>query len=129
MWLVDEKGIGKLTLLLSSFRAVRDNNWQLDNFINKKQIIVRIQNLQKILVGMMPTEEEKTKIIEAQRINDLQLGTAEQFLLTMGSISELESRLRLWIYKMDYDTIESVSTITIYVYYKYLVIGNRKYCY
>ena len=58
---------------------------------------------------MMPTEEEKTKILEAQMSNsDLPLGSAEQFLLTLCSISELSARLSLWAFKLDYESIESV---------------------
>ena len=30
------------------------------------------------------------------------LETAEQFLLTLGSISNLEARLKLWIFKLDF---------------------------
>lgn len=58
---------------------------------------------------MMPTEEEKTKILEAQMTNpDMPLGTAEQFLLTLCSITELTARLKLWAFKLDYEIIESV---------------------
>ena len=58
---------------------------------------------------MIPTEEEKTKILEAQMENpDTPLGTAEQFLLTLSAVSELESRLNLWAFKLDYDANESV---------------------
>ena len=58
----------------------------------------------------MPTEEEKTKILEAQMANpDVPLGNAEQFLLTLSSITELSARLSLWAFKLDYDGMESVS--------------------
>jgi len=58
---------------------------------------------------MVPTDEEKTKIQEAQMSNpDLPLGSAEQFLLTLCSISELSARLNLWAFKLDYESIESV---------------------
>ena len=58
---------------------------------------------------MMPTEEEKNKIIAAQLENpDIPLGSAEQFLLTLASISELEARLKLWAFKLDYETMEKV---------------------
>ena len=30
------------------------------------------------------------------------LETAEQFLLTLGSISNLEARLKLWTFKLDF---------------------------
>uniref|UniRef100_A0A3B4A5R3 Formin homology 2 domain containing 3a n=1 Tax=Periophthalmus magnuspinnatus TaxID=409849 RepID=A0A3B4A5R3_9GOBI len=56
---------------------------------------------------MIPTEEEKQRIQEAQLANpDLPLGSAEQFLLTLSSISELSARLQLWAFKMDYEATE-----------------------
>lgn len=59
---------------------------------------------------MMPTVEEKNKILEAQVSNpDIPLGSAEQFVLTMSSISELEARLRLWLFKLDYENMEQVN--------------------
>lgn len=58
---------------------------------------------------MIPTEEEKQKIQEAQLANpDVPLGSAEQFLLTLSSISELSARLHLWAFKMDYEATEKV---------------------
>ena len=64
--------------------------------------------VQKIL-QLQPTPEEKTQIQEAQLANpDIPLGTAEQFLLTMGSLSELAPRLHLWLFKLDYDQLEKV---------------------
>ena len=69
-----------------------------------------IPSFQKILT-MIPTEEEKQKIQEAQLANpEVPLGSAEQFLLTLCSISELSARLHLWAFKMDYETTEKVST-------------------
>ena len=60
---------------------------------------------------MIPTDEEKAKILEAQLANpDIPLGTAEQFLLTLSSISELQARLNVWLFKLDYETVESVSS-------------------
>ncbi len=58
---------------------------------------------------MMPTEEEKQQILEAQMENpDIPLGSAEQFLLTLSSISELKARLGLWVFKLDYEGMETV---------------------
>lgn len=58
---------------------------------------------------MIPTEEEKQKIQEAQLLNpDIPLGSAEQFLLTLSSISELSARLQLWAFKLDHETVEKV---------------------
>lgn len=62
---------------------------------------------------MIPTEEEKQKIQEAQLANpDVPLGSAEQFLLTLSSISELSARLQLWAFKMDYEATEKVCMST-----------------
>ena len=63
---------------------------------------------QKIIM-MVPTEEEKTKIQEAQMQSpDTPLGHAEQFLVTLASINELRARLSLWAYRLDYDNNERV---------------------
>jgi hypothetical protein len=59
------------------------------------------------LLTMLPTEEETVRIQEAQEVQpDIPLGTAEQFLLTLSSISGLEARLRLWAFKMEMEAVE-----------------------
>ncbi|XP_052457713.1 FH1/FH2 domain-containing protein 1 isoform X1 [Carassius gibelio] len=64
------------------------------------------EGIEKILT-MTPTDEEKQKIQEAQLANpDVPLGTAEQFLLTLSSISGLTARLQLWAFKLNYETLE-----------------------
>ncbi|GAB6032829.1 hypothetical protein CHUAL_012029 [Chamberlinius hualienensis] len=69
--------------------------------------IMNREGIEKLLTTMMPTDEEKAKILEAQMANpDVPLGTAEQFLLTLASISELPARLKLWAFKLDYDVME-----------------------
>ncbi|XP_076470053.1 FH1/FH2 domain-containing protein 3-like [Babylonia areolata] len=69
--------------------------------------IMNKEGIEKILQTMIPTEEEKTKIVEAQMANpDIPLGYAEQFLLTLSSVFELEARLKLWLFKLDYETVE-----------------------
>lgn len=56
---------------------------------------------------MLPSDEERNKIQEAQSAcPDLPLGSAEQFLLTLASISELPARLKLWSFKLDYENVE-----------------------
>lgn len=58
---------------------------------------------------MLPTEEERSKIQEAQVANpDMPLGSAEQFLLTLASITELPARLKLWAFKLDFENSEKV---------------------
>ncbi|KAG5877934.1 hypothetical protein JTB14_006843 [Gonioctena quinquepunctata] len=68
--------------------------------------IMNREGIEKLLT-MLPTEEEKIKIQDAQAANpDLPLGTAEQFLLTLASISELTARLKLWAFKLDFENSE-----------------------
>ncbi|XP_035702235.1 uncharacterized protein LOC110852042 isoform X2 [Folsomia candida] len=68
--------------------------------------IVNREGIEKLLT-MLPTEEERAKITEAQFANPLGcLGSAEQFLLTLSQISELTARLKLWAFKLDYENLE-----------------------
>ena len=65
--------------------------------------------LQKIMSNMIPTDEERSKIQELQLANpDVPLGAAEQFLSILCSIPDLSERLKLWAFKVDYETVESV---------------------
>ncbi|XP_019334705.1 FH1/FH2 domain-containing protein 3 isoform X3 [Alligator mississippiensis] len=74
--------------------------------LNFDEYALNKEGIEKILT-MIPTEEEKQKIQEAQMVNpDIPLGSAEQFLLTLSSISELSARLQLWAFKMDYELVE-----------------------
>merc|ERR1712223_1463444 len=68
--------------------------------------IISREGVEKLLT-MLPTEEETTRINEAQETQpDIPLGTAEQFLQTLSTISCLEARLRLWSFKMEFEVIE-----------------------
>ncbi|XP_065361079.1 uncharacterized protein Fhos [Calliphora vicina] len=68
--------------------------------------VVTREGIDKLL-NMLPTDEEKGKIQEAQMASpELPLGSAEQFLLTLASISELAARLRLWAFRLDFDNSE-----------------------
>lgn len=69
--------------------------------------VVTREGIEKLL-NMLPTDEERGKILEAQLQlgNELPLGSAEQFLLTLSSISELAARLQLWAFKLDFENIE-----------------------
>ncbi|XP_016896674.1 FH1/FH2 domain-containing protein 3 isoform X2 [Cynoglossus semilaevis] len=74
--------------------------------VNFDEYALNKEGIEKLLT-MIPTEEEKQKIQEAQLANpDTPLGSAEQFLLTLSSISELSARLQLWAFKMDYEATE-----------------------
>src|SRR5690349_5220129 len=69
--------------------------------------VVTREGIEKLL-NMLPTDEERGKILEAQMQygNELPLGSAEQFLLTLSSISELTARLQLWAFRLDFENIE-----------------------
>uniref|UniRef100_A0A8K9WVX0 Formin homology 2 domain containing 3b n=1 Tax=Oncorhynchus mykiss TaxID=8022 RepID=A0A8K9WVX0_ONCMY len=74
--------------------------------LNFDEYALNKEGIEKILT-MIPTEEEKQRIQDAQLVNpDVPLGSAEQFLLTLSSITELSARLQLWAFKMDYEVTE-----------------------
>uniref|UniRef100_A0A8C7JPH5 Formin homology 2 domain containing 1 n=1 Tax=Oncorhynchus kisutch TaxID=8019 RepID=A0A8C7JPH5_ONCKI len=74
--------------------------------LNFDEFAINKEGIEKILT-MTPSEEEKQKIQEAQLANpDIPLGSAEQFLLTLSSISGLSARLQLWAFKLNYETLE-----------------------
>ena len=69
--------------------------------------IINREGIDKLLTTMIPSEEEKTMILEAQLAQpDVPLGTAENFLLVLCSIPALEARLRLWAFRLDFDILE-----------------------
>uniref|UniRef100_A0A3Q1IJR6 Formin homology 2 domain containing 1 n=1 Tax=Anabas testudineus TaxID=64144 RepID=A0A3Q1IJR6_ANATE len=74
--------------------------------LNFDEFAISKEGIEKILT-MTPTEEEKQKIQEAQLANpDVPLGTAEQFLFSLASISALIPRLQLWAFKLNYEALE-----------------------
>lgn len=76
--------------------------------LNFDEFAVSKDGIEKLLT-MMPTEEERQKIEEAQLANpDVPLGPAENFLMTLASIGGLAARLQLWAFKLDYESMERV---------------------
>uniref|UniRef100_A0A8C9XG91 Formin homology 2 domain containing 1 n=1 Tax=Sander lucioperca TaxID=283035 RepID=A0A8C9XG91_SANLU len=74
--------------------------------LNYDEFAISKEGIEKILT-MTPTDEEKQKIQEAQLANpDVPLGTAEQFLFSLASISALTPRLQLWAFKLNYEALE-----------------------
>lgn len=62
------------------------------------------------LKELIPTEEELSLIKEAKALNPHSpLAPAELCLLTLGEIPHLNSRLQLWAFALDYDSLERVS--------------------
>lgn len=74
---------------------------EMDDKIITREGVEKLQSL-------LPTDEEISAIKDAQRDNteDIPLGTAEQFLLLLSSISGLECRLKLWAFKVDFKAME-----------------------
>lgn len=61
----------------------------------------------------MPTDEELCLIKDAKSQNPHSpLAPAELCLLTLGQISYLSSRLQLWAFALDYDSLERVCRCT-----------------
>merc|ERR1712038_1426458 len=70
-------------------RIIKSSVLKMDSTIMNKDGIEK-------LLTMLPSEEEVSRIEEAQELQpDIPLGTAERFLLTLSSITGLEARLRL----------------------------------
>uniref|UniRef100_A0AAY4DSE9 FH2 domain-containing protein n=1 Tax=Denticeps clupeoides TaxID=299321 RepID=A0AAY4DSE9_9TELE len=64
------------------------------------------EDVQK-LQALVPSEEELRLIKEAKaRTPHAPLAPAELCLLTLGGVQHLSSRLQLWAFTMDYDTLE-----------------------
>ena len=75
--------------------------------IKMDSTIISKEGIEKLLT-MLPTEDEKQKILEVQMASpDIPLGSAEFFLLNLSSISEIKARPELWLFKLDFETIES----------------------
>lgn len=74
--------------------------------LNFDEFAISKEGIEKIIT-MTPTDEEKQRIQEAQLANpDVPLGTAEQFLFSLASISALTPRLQLWAFKLNYEALE-----------------------
>lgn len=61
------------------------------------------------LQALVPTDEELKMIKEAKAQSPrCPLAPAEHCLQTLGNIPHLSSRLQLWAFALDYDTLERV---------------------
>nr|CDJ97452.1 Actin-binding FH2 domain containing protein [Haemonchus contortus] len=70
-------------------------------------MVLNKDGIEKILKTMMPTAKEVEEIQEKQLQNpDMQLGVPEQFVLMLSKIPCLLERLKLWIFTLDYKTME-----------------------
>ena len=84
------------------------------------------ENIEKIL-KLLPNEEEIVMIQDAQQQRPgVPLASAEQFLSTMNSIPELQSRLKIWSFKVDFpekerETANQLSDLREVVIFSYKV--------
>uniref|UniRef100_A0A3Q1AIR9 FH2 domain-containing protein n=1 Tax=Amphiprion ocellaris TaxID=80972 RepID=A0A3Q1AIR9_AMPOC len=70
-------------------------------------ISFHILSIKQRLQALIPTEEELCLIKEAKAQNPhCPLAQAELCLLTLGEIPHLSSRLQLWTFALDYDSVE-----------------------
>lgn len=75
-------------------------------------LLLRSLQIQRLQV-IMPTDEELCLIKEAKSKNPhCPLAPAELCLLTLGQINYLSSRLQLWAFALDYDSLERVCSST-----------------
>lgn len=82
---------------LNKLKAVIE---EMDDTVITKEGVEKLQ-------GLTPSEEEISAIKEAQKETpDLPLGSAEQFLLLLDSISGLDCKLKLWAFKVDFKAME-----------------------
>ncbi|MCI4394906.1 hypothetical protein PGIGA_G00174240 [Pangasianodon gigas] len=74
--------------------------YSMDSSVLDREDVQRLQSL-------IPSEEELKLIKEAKaQAPHCPLALAEQCLLTLGNVTHLSSRLQLWAFALDYDTLE-----------------------
>lgn len=92
-----------ITIALSSLpppRLLPPAIYSMDSSVLDREDVQRLQ-------ALIPTEEELCLIKEAKAQNPHSpLAPAELCLLTLGEIPHLKSRLELWAFALDYDSLE-----------------------
>ncbi|KAK5893340.1 hypothetical protein CgunFtcFv8_006220 [Champsocephalus gunnari] len=92
-----------ITIALSSLpppRLLPPAIYSMDSSVLDRDDVQRLKEL-------IPTEEELSLIKEAKALNPHSpLAPAELCLLTLGEIPHLNSRLQLWAFALDYDSLE-----------------------
>ncbi|XP_041820800.1 FH1/FH2 domain-containing protein 1 [Chelmon rostratus] len=92
-----------ITIALSSLpppRLLPPAIYSMDSSVLDREDVQRLQ-------ALIPTEEELCLIKEAKAQNPhSSLAPAELCLLTLGDIPHLKSRLQLWAFALDYDSLE-----------------------
>lgn len=67
--------------------------------------VIKRDGIEK-LMSMIPSEEERSKIQQAKEEDpDIPLGRAEDFLMLLCSIDQLEARLKVWLFGSDFQNV------------------------
>lgn len=102
-----------ISVIPTAIRVIK--NFEFIFFQKFDATVLNKEGIEKILGTMMPTMEEIERIHERQAENpDTPLGTAEQFLLSLSDIDCLLERLRLWLFMLDYQNLEKVTSFKNY---------------
>ncbi|XP_013883774.1 FH1/FH2 domain-containing protein 1 [Austrofundulus limnaeus] len=92
-----------ITIALSSLpppRLLPPAIYSMDSSVLDREDVQRLQ-------ALIPTEEELSLIKEAKVQNPhASLAQAELCLLTLGEIPYLSTRIQLWVFALDYDSLE-----------------------
>ncbi|XP_065807081.1 FH1/FH2 domain-containing protein 1 [Labrus bergylta] len=92
-----------ITIAMSSLpppRLLPPAIYSMDSSVLDREDVQRLQ-------ALIPTEEELCLIKEAKAQNPKSpLASAELCLLTLGEITYLDTRLQLWSFALDYDSLE-----------------------
>uniref|UniRef100_A0A3B4H050 FH2 domain-containing protein n=1 Tax=Pundamilia nyererei TaxID=303518 RepID=A0A3B4H050_9CICH len=92
-----------ITIALSSLPPPR----KIKGLQTRSEIICSTLIPKQRLQALIPTEEELCLIKEAKAQNpNASLAPAELCLLTLGEIPHLSTRLQLWAFALDYDSLE-----------------------
>ena len=100
---LDPRRSNQINIAIKNFPAianVRDVIVDMNDKFLSRDGIEKLQTL-------IPTEDEIHQIKQSHQQNpDIPLGQAEQFLLILASISNLDCRLKLWMFKLDFKAME-----------------------
>lgn len=99
---LDPKRSNQINIAMTSLPSVTSIR---DIILDMREDLISRDGIEK-LQALQPTEEETLTIRRSHQASpDVPLGPAEQFLLTLSTISGLDGRLKLWLFKLDFKTM------------------------
>ena len=100
---LDPRRSNQVNIAIKNFPAISHIR---DVIIDMKDKFISRDGIEK-LQTLIPTEDEIQQIKNSHQQNPgIPLGHAEQFLLILASISNLDCRLKLWMFKLDFKAME-----------------------